>query len=201
MKKDFVEVTPISGSNNGSFNVVCEVNKNESRSTVIIVEGGEGIFKSIHVTQDMNDKVYPLAYYIFPFTAIENYSIKPIGDFYYIIADAHMTEDVIIKDNVVGLYNLKALKPDIDLANGCILKQACIGYDYDETMGLFIQNVAGWTSSTQDNGVGFATIPENNLLEFTKAVNTIINSRKGYIDFTMIFGTITIAYRINILPN
>lgn len=45
MKKDFVEVIPISGSNNGSFDVVCEVNKNAARSTVITVEGeGEGVY-------------------------------------------------------------------------------------------------------------------------------------------------------------
>lgn len=40
MKKDFVEVTPASGSNNGSFDVVCDKNTGNSRSTAITVGGG-----------------------------------------------------------------------------------------------------------------------------------------------------------------
>jgi hypothetical protein len=41
MKKDFVEVTPASGSNNGSFDVTCDENTGGARSTVITVgEGG-----------------------------------------------------------------------------------------------------------------------------------------------------------------
>lgn len=201
MKKDFVEVAPISGSNNGSFNVVCEINNKAARSTVITVEGGRGISKTINVNQNMNDKVYPLAYYIFPFTAIENYKTELIGEFYYIIADAHITKDVIIVDDKIGLYNLKALKSDIDLANGCILRQAGVGYDYNATFETFIQNVAGSCLPTQDNGLGFATIPENSLLKFTNAIEKIINSKKGYITIDMMFGTITIIYRLNIRPN
>lgn len=200
MKKDFVDVTPISGSNNGSFDVVCEVNKNAARSTVITVEGGN-ISKTINVNQNMNDKVYPLAYYIFPFTAIENYTTRLIGDFYYIIADVHITKDVIITDDKVGLYNLKALKSDIDLVTPCIVKQVGIGYDYDATFKSFMSNAVGSSSSTQDNGVGFATIPKNNLLELTNAIKKVINSKKGYILIEMMFGTISIEYRINILSN
>jgi hypothetical protein len=44
MKKDFVEVTPASGSNNGSFDVVCGQNSGEERSTILTVSG-EGIKK------------------------------------------------------------------------------------------------------------------------------------------------------------
>lgn len=40
MKKDFVEVTPASGSNNGSFDVTCDENTGDARSTIITVEGG-----------------------------------------------------------------------------------------------------------------------------------------------------------------
>lgn len=149
----------------------------------------------------MNDKVYPLAYYIFPFTAIENYTTRLIGNLYTIIADVHITKDVIIADTKVGLYNLKALKSDIDLVNDCILKQVSVGYDYDATFEPFIFNVVGSSSSTQDNGVGFATIPENNLLELTNAIKKVIDSKKGYIIISMVFGTIGIAYRINILSN
>lgn len=50
MKKDFVEVTPASGSNNGSFDVVCDENTGDARSTVITVGGG-GISKTVNVSQ------------------------------------------------------------------------------------------------------------------------------------------------------
>lgn len=50
MKKDFVEVTPASGSNNGSFDVTCDENTGDARSTVITVEGG-GVNKTINITQ------------------------------------------------------------------------------------------------------------------------------------------------------
>lgn len=50
MKKDFVEVTPASGSNNGSFDVVCDENTGDARSTVITVGGGE-VSKTVNVSQ------------------------------------------------------------------------------------------------------------------------------------------------------
>lgn len=50
MKKDFVEVTPASDSNNGSFDVTCDKNTGGARSTVITVEGG-GVNKTINITQ------------------------------------------------------------------------------------------------------------------------------------------------------
>lgn len=40
MKKDFVEVVNDSGSNNGSFDVVCEQNSGDERSIILTVSGG-----------------------------------------------------------------------------------------------------------------------------------------------------------------
>ena len=50
MNKDFVEVANYSGSNNGSFDVVCGQNSGEERSTILTVSGG-GITKSIICNQ------------------------------------------------------------------------------------------------------------------------------------------------------
>ena len=50
MNKDFVEVANDSGSNNGSFDVVCEQNSRNKRSTILTVSGG-GIDKTINITQ------------------------------------------------------------------------------------------------------------------------------------------------------
>lgn len=44
MNKDFVKVANDSGSNNGSFDVTCDENTGDARSTVITVEG-EGLIK------------------------------------------------------------------------------------------------------------------------------------------------------------
>ena len=50
MNKDFVEVANDSGTNNGSFDVVCKQNSGNERSTILTVSGG-GINKTINITQ------------------------------------------------------------------------------------------------------------------------------------------------------
>lgn len=50
MNKDFVEVANDSGTNNGSFDVVCEQNRGNERSTILTVSGGS-ITKSIICNQ------------------------------------------------------------------------------------------------------------------------------------------------------
>lgn len=50
MNKDFVEVANDSGTNNGSFDVVCEQNNGNKRSTILTVSG-EGVNKTINITQ------------------------------------------------------------------------------------------------------------------------------------------------------
>lgn len=50
MNKDFVEVANDSGTNNGSFDVVCEQNSGNERSTILTVSGGE-VNKTIDITQ------------------------------------------------------------------------------------------------------------------------------------------------------
>ena len=50
MNKDFVEVANDSGTNNGSFDVVCEQNSGNERSTILTVSG-EGVNKTIDITQ------------------------------------------------------------------------------------------------------------------------------------------------------
>lgn len=50
MNKDFVEVANDSGTNNGSFDVVCGRNSGDKRSTVLIVSGG-GINKTMSIVQ------------------------------------------------------------------------------------------------------------------------------------------------------
>lgn len=50
MNKDFVEVANDSGTNNGSFDVVCGQNSGDERSTILTVSGG-GVNKTINITQ------------------------------------------------------------------------------------------------------------------------------------------------------
>lgn len=50
MNKDFVEVANDSGTNNGSFDVVCKQNGGNERSTILTVFGG-GVNKTINITQ------------------------------------------------------------------------------------------------------------------------------------------------------
>lgn len=57
MNKDFVKVANDSGSNNGSFDVVCEQNSGNKRSTILTVSGG-GISKTIDISQSA--RLYPI---------------------------------------------------------------------------------------------------------------------------------------------
>lgn len=57
MNKDFVKVVNDSGSNNGSFDVVCEQNSGNKRSTILTVSG-EGISKTIDISQSA--RLYPI---------------------------------------------------------------------------------------------------------------------------------------------
>lgn len=50
MNKDFVKVANDSGTNNGSFDVVCGQNSGNERSTILTVSGG-GVNKTINITQ------------------------------------------------------------------------------------------------------------------------------------------------------
>lgn len=50
MNKDFVEVANDSGTNNGSFDVVCGQNSGDERSTILTVSGG-GVSKTVTVKQ------------------------------------------------------------------------------------------------------------------------------------------------------
>lgn len=50
MNKDFVEVANDSGTNNGSFDVVCKQNSGNERSTILTVSGG-GVNETIDITQ------------------------------------------------------------------------------------------------------------------------------------------------------
>lgn len=50
MNKDFVEVANDSGTNNGSFDVVCEQNSGNERSTILTVSGA-GVTKTININQ------------------------------------------------------------------------------------------------------------------------------------------------------
>lgn len=50
MNKDFVTVPNTSGNNNGSFDVTCEQNSGNERSTILTVSGG-GVNKTINITQ------------------------------------------------------------------------------------------------------------------------------------------------------
>lgn len=50
MNKDFVTVPNASGNNNGSFDVTCQQNSRDERSTILTVSGG-GVNKTINITQ------------------------------------------------------------------------------------------------------------------------------------------------------
>lgn len=57
MNKDFVKVANDSGSNNGSFDVVCEQNSGNERSTILTVSG-ERVSKTIDISQSA--RLYPI---------------------------------------------------------------------------------------------------------------------------------------------
>lgn len=64
MNKDFVEVANDSGSNNGSFDVVCGQNSGDERSTILTVSGEKGVSKTVVVKQasdSYKDRIFVIA--------------------------------------------------------------------------------------------------------------------------------------------
>lgn len=96
MNKDFVEVANDSGTNNGSFDVVCGQNIGDERSTILTVFGG-GVSKTVTVKQagdSYKDKTFVIA--------LGNNLIECtcIGD-----ATANGTRTILLQANNIALAN------------------------------------------------------------------------------------------------
>lgn len=120
MKKDFVEVTPVSGSNNGSFDVTCDENTSDTRSTVITVKGG-GISRTINIFQSV--RLYP----IIDLGFIINGPTGGIGFDKRYTESSKTLESVfnypktaLIASNYTyfGVFNLGAFTPEVTITTG-----------------------------------------------------------------------------------
>lgn len=121
MKKDFVEITPASGSNNGSFDVTCDENTGNTRSTVITVKGGGSISRTINIFQSV--RLYP----IIDLGLVIN---GPTGgtDFEKRYTESSKTLEVVfnypktalIASNYAyfGVLNLGAFRPEVAITTG-----------------------------------------------------------------------------------
>lgn len=121
MKKDFVEVTPASGSNNGSFDVVCDENTGDSRSTVITVGGREGISRTINIFQSV--KLYPiidLGFIINGPTGGTDFEKRYTESSKTLEAVFNYPKTALILSNYTyfGVFNLGAFTPEVVITTG-----------------------------------------------------------------------------------
>lgn len=120
MKKDFVEVTPASGSNNGLFDVVCDENTGNSRSTVITV-GGKGISRTINIFQSV--RLYPiidLGFIINGPTGGIDFEKRYIESSKTLEAVFNYPKTALILSNYTyfGVFNLGAFTPEVVITTG-----------------------------------------------------------------------------------
>lgn len=120
MKKDFVEVTPASGSNNGSFDVTCDKNTGNTRSTVITVKGG-GISRTINIFQSI--RLYPiidLGFIINGPTGGTDFEKRYTESSKTLEAVFNYPKTALIASNYTyfGVLNLGAFRPEVAITTG-----------------------------------------------------------------------------------
>ena len=120
MKKDFVEVTLASGSNNGSFDVVCDKNTGNSRSTAITVEGG-GISRTINIFQ--SGILYPiidLGFIIDGTISGMDFEKRYTESSKTLEAVFNYPKTALLSSNYTyfGVFNLGAFRPEVVITTG-----------------------------------------------------------------------------------
>lgn len=120
MKKDFVEVTPASGSNNGSFDVTCNENTGDTRSTVITVKGG-GISRTINIFQSV--RLYPiidLGFVIYGPTGGIDFEKRYTESSKTLEAVFNYPKTALILSNYTyfGVLNVGAFRPEVAITTG-----------------------------------------------------------------------------------
>ena len=120
MKKDFVEVTPASGSNNGSFDETCDETTGYTRSTVITVEG-RGISRTINIFRSV--RLYPiidLGFIINGPTGGIDFEKRYTESSKTLEAVFNYPKTALIASNYTyfGVFNLGAFRPEVAITTG-----------------------------------------------------------------------------------
>lgn len=120
MNKDFVKVANDSGSNNGSFDVVCEQNSGNKRSTILTVSGG-GVSKTIDISQSA--RLYPiidLGFIINGLTGGIDFEKRYTESSKTLEAVFNYPKTALILSNYnyFGVFNLGAFTPEVVITTG-----------------------------------------------------------------------------------
>lgn len=119
MNKDFVKVANDSGSNNGSFDVVCEQNSGNKRSTILTVSGG--VSKTIDISQSA--RLYPiidLGFIINGPTGGIDFEKRYTESSKTLEAVFNYSKTALIPSNYTyfGVFNLGAFTPEVVITTG-----------------------------------------------------------------------------------
>ena len=120
MNKDFVKVANDSGSNNGSFDVVCEQNNGNERSTILTVSGGS-VSKTIDISQSA--RLYPiidLGFIINGPTGGIDFEKRYTESSKTLEAVFNYPKTALILSNYTyfGVFNLGAFTPEVVITTG-----------------------------------------------------------------------------------
>mgnify|MGYP000168893386 CR=1 FL=1 len=120
MNKDFVKVANDSGSNNGSFDVVCEQNNGNKRSTILTVSGGR-VSKTIDISQSA--RLYPiidLGFIINGPTGGIDFEKRYTESSKTLEAVFNYPKTALILSNYTyfGVFNLGAFTPEVVITTG-----------------------------------------------------------------------------------
>lgn len=120
MNKDFVKVANDSGSNNGSFDVVCEQNSGNERSTILTVSGW-GVSKTIDISQSA--RLYPiidLGFIINGPTGGIDFEKRYTESSKTLEAVFNYPKTALLLSNYTyfGVFNLGAFRPEVVITTG-----------------------------------------------------------------------------------
>lgn len=120
MNKDFVEVANDSGTNNGSFDVVCKQNSRNERSTILTVSGG-GISKTIDIFQ--SGVLYPiidLGFIIDGTISGMDFEKRYIESSKTLEAVFNYPKNALLLSDYTyfGVFNLGAFRPEVVITTG-----------------------------------------------------------------------------------
>lgn len=178
MKKNFVTVTPDTGSNNGSLSVTADENTSDARSEIIAVSGG-GVTKTFEVIQERLQVPTPIIRVGFDFTqSYYNTTIDESGSFIDWTTNCLLSAVTTNETGEISVGNLKAFSDYIDIDNS--LRIDSISINTDKTG---IANIHNWTfnmaQSSYDIKNDTLVLTQDVYYEIVEYIRTMLKTASG----------------------
>lgn len=177
MKKSFVTVTPDSGSNNGTLNVIADFNQDQDRSETIVV-AGEGVTKTFEVIQERL-LLTPIIRVGFDFTqSYYNTTINESSSSIDWTTNCLLHAVTTDETGEISVGNLKSFSDYIDIDNSLRIDSISINTDKTGTA-----NIHNWTfnmaQSSYDIENDTLVLTQDAYYEIVEYIRTMLQTASG----------------------